>query len=448
VLHFAPLLWIKNTVFMKRALYQNLMDWKINIRRKPLLLQGARQVGKTWLINEFGKNEYGNYVYLNFEQSPNLKSLFTGELSPSKIIDNIGLLLSQKIVAENTLICFDEIQNCPEALTSLKYFQEQARDFHIIAAGSLLGVSLGKTSSFPVGKVNFLTLYPLSFAEYLEATGESLLAEKLLQAENLPDILHDKLIDVLKMYFFLGGMPEVVNDYVQNRDIQAARATQNDILQAYQRDFSKYTDPTQAIRVAEIWQSVPYQLAKENKKFMYNDVKSNARASAYQQSIEWLRNAGLIHVVNHVRAAKLPISGYADYSKFKVYILDTGLLGALLNLSSDIILKPNALFMEYNGAFVENYACLELLKVLGQDLYYWTSEREAEVDFVFQWKNSIYPLEVKSGTNRNTKSLRSYADKFQPTLLMRTSPRNFIKSEEFVNLPLYGLLGIKSLLVN
>ena len=341
--------------------------------------------------------------------------------------------MSQKIVAENTLICFDEIQNCPEALTSLKYFQEQAPDFQIIAAGSLLGVSLGKTSSFPVGKVNFLTLYPLSFAEYLEATGESLLAEKLLQAENLPDILHEKLIDVLKMYFFLGGMPEVVNDYVQNRDIQAARATQNDILQAYQRDFSKYTDPTQAIRVAEIWQSVPYQLAKENKKFMYNDVKSNA---------------GLIHVVNHIRAAKLPISGYADYSKFKVYILDTGLLGALLNLSSDIILKPNALFMEYNGAFVENYACLELLKVLGQDLYYWTSEREAEVDFVFQWENSIYPLEVKSGTNRNTKSLRSYADKFQPTLLMRTSPRNFIKSEEFVNLPLYGLLGIKSLLVN
>ena len=248
------------------------------------------------------------------------------------------------------------------------------------------------------------------------------------------------------MYFFLGGMPEVVSDYTQNQDIQAARAIQNDILQAYQRDFSKYTDPSQAIKVSEIWQSVPYQLAKENKKFMYNDVKNNARSNAYQQSIEWLKNAGLIHVVNNIRAAKLPLSGYADYTKFKIYILDTGLLGAMLNLSSDIILKPNELFMEYNGAFVENYTCLELLKVLGQDLFYWLSEREAEVDFVFQWHNNIYPLEVKSGTNRNTKSLRSYAEKFQPPVLMRSSPRNFIKSEEFVNLPLYGLLGIKSVL--
>ena len=431
---------------MKRALYKNLIDWKSNPRRKPLLLQGARQVGKTWLINEFGKNEYGDYVYLNFEQTPNLKSLFTAELSPKKIIENIGLLLGKKITTDNTLICFDEIQVCPEALTSLKYFQEQAPDCHIIAAGSLLGVSMGKTSSFPVGKVNFLTLYPLSFSEYLDAIGESLLAKKLLELETLPDILHDKLIDILKMYFFLGGMPEVVSDYTQNQDIQAARAIQNDILQAYQRDFSKYTDPSQAIKVSEIWQSVPYQLAKENKKFMYNDVKNNARSNAYQQSIEWLKNAGLIHVVNNIRAAKLPLSGYADYTKFKIYILDTGLLGAMLNLSSDIILKPNELFMEYNGAFVENYTCLELLKVLGQELFYWSSEREAEVDFVFQWQNDIYPLEVKSGTNRNTKSLRSYAEKFQPPVLMRSSPRNFIKSEEFVNLPLYGLLGIKSVL--
>jgi uncharacterized protein len=431
---------------MKRILYQGLMAWKADPRRKPLLLQGARQVGKTWLVNEFGKTAYQNYIYLNFEQTPGLKSIFTKELSPSKIIENLSLTLGKKIIAENTLICFDEIQVCPEALTSLKYFQELAPEFHIIAAGSLLGVSLGKTSSFPVGKVNFITLYPLSFAEYLEATGEGLLAEKLLHAESLPDILHDKLIDHLKMYFFLGGMPEVVNDYIQNRDIAAARVIQNDILQAYQRDFSKYSDPTQAIKVTEIWQSVPYQLAKENKKFMYSDVKSNARSTTYQQSIEWLRNAGLIHVVNNIRAAKLPISGYADHSKFKIYSLDTGLLGALLNLSPEIIIKPTDLFMEYNGAFVENYVCVELLKVLGEDLYYWTSEREAEVDFVFQWQNSIYPLEVKSGTNRNTKSLRNYADKFQPRLLMRTSPRNFTKSEEFINLPLYGLLGIKSIL--
>jgi predicted AAA+ superfamily ATPase len=430
---------------MKRTLYQNLLEWKLSPRRKPLLLQGARQVGKTWLMNEFGKCEYQVYIYLNFEQIPNLKTLFTNELSPQKIIENIGLLLGKKVNHERTLICFDEIQNCQQALTSLKYFQEHAPEYHIIAAGSLLGVSLGKTSSFPVGKVNFLTLYPLSFAEYLDAIGESLFAEKLLLLETLPDVLHEKMLELLKMYFFLGGMPEVVMDYIQNKDIQAARQIQNDILKSYQRDFSKYSDHSQTLKVTEIWQSVPFQLAKENKKFTYSEVKNNARATTYQQSIEWLKNAGLIHLVYQIRTAKLPISGYADYSKFKIYVLDTGLLGAMLNLSSEIILKPNELFLEYNGAFVENYTCLELLKTIEQDLFYWSSEREAEVDFVFQWENHIYPLEVKSGTNKNTKSLRSYADKFQPKLLLRTSPRNFIQSIEFINVPLYGLLGIKSL---
>jgi uncharacterized protein len=431
---------------MKRALYENLIEWKLSQRRKPLLLQGARQVGKTWLINEFGKNEYKHYIYLNFEQTPNLKTLFTNDLSPQKIIENIGLFLGKKVNHENTLICFDEIQNCQEALTSLKYFQEQAPEFHLIAAGSLLGVSLGKMSSFPVGKVNFMTLYPLSFTEYLEAIGEQLLVEKATVLENLPELLHEKMLELLKMYFFLGGMPEVVVDYIQNRDIKAARKIQNDILKAYQRDFSKYSDPSQALKVSEIWQSVPFQLAKENKKFLYNDVKNTARASTYQQSIEWLKNAGLIHVVYQIRAAKLPISGYTDYSKFKLYILDTGLLGAMLNLSSDIILKPNELFSEYNGAFVENYTCLELMKTVEQDLFYWSSEREAEVDFVFQWNNDIYPLEVKSGMNRNTKSLRVYAEKYQPKLLFRTSPRNFVNQEEFINIPLYSLLGIKNIL--
>jgi uncharacterized protein len=431
---------------MKRALYENLVEWKSSQRRKPLLLQGARQVGKTWLINEFGKNEYKHYIYLNFEQTPNLKTLFTNDLSPQKIIENIGLFLGKKVNHENTLICFDEIQNCQEALTSLKYFQEQAPEFHLIAAGSLLGVSLGKTSSFPVGKVNFLTLYPLSFAEYLEAIDEQLLVGKATVLETLPELLHEKMLELLKMYFFLGGMPEVVVDYIQNRDIKAARKIQNDILKAYQRDFSKYSDPSQALKVSEIWQSIPFQLAKENKKFLYNDVKNTARASTYQQSIEWLKNAGLIHVVYQIRAAKLPISGYADYTKFKVYILDTGLLGALLNLSSDIILKPNELFSEYNGAFVENYTCLELLKTIEQDLFYWSSEREAEVDFVFQWNNDIYPLEVKSGMNRNTKSLRVYAEKYQPKLLFRTSPRNFVNQEEFINIPLYSLFGLKNIL--
>jgi uncharacterized protein len=431
---------------MKRTLYEYLLVWKSERRRKPLLLQGARQVGKTWLINEFGKKEYENYVYLNFEQTPALQTLFSQELSPQKIIENIGLWLGKKVVSDSTLICFDEIQNCPAALTSLKYFQETAPEFHIIAAGSLLGVSLGKMSSFPVGKVNFLTLYPLSFAEYLMAIGEDLLVEKLQILESLPEILHEKLLELLKMYLFLGGMPEVVAEYTQNKDIREARKIQNDILKSYQNDFSKYSDASQTLKIAEIWQSIPFQLAKENKKFIYHDVNSNARANTYQQGIEWLKNAGLIHIVYQIRAAKLPISGYADYSKFKIYVLDMGLLGAMLNLSSDIILKPNELFLEYNGAFIENYTCLELLKTLEKDTFYWSSEREAEVDFVFQWENDIYPLEVKSGLNRNTKSLRTYSEKYQPKLLLRASPRNFVRSEEFINVPLYGLMGIKGLL--
>ena len=276
--------------------------------------------------------------------------------------------------------------------------------------------------------------------------GENLLVEKLSILDFLPDVLHEKMLVFLKMYLFLGGMPEVVVDYNHNKDISAARQIQKDILNAYQRDFSKYSDPTQAIKVSEVWQSVPFQLAKENKKFIYNDVKNNARAINYQQSIKWLKNAGLIHVVNQLRTAKLPILGYVDFSKFKIYILDTGLLGALLNLSPEIILQPNELFVEYNGAFVENYTCLELLKLFEQDIFYWSSEREAEVDFVFQYQNDIYPLEVKSGMNRNTKSLRSYADKFQPKLLLRASPRNFIRSNEFINIPLYGLMGLRSVL--
>jgi uncharacterized protein len=375
-----------------------------------------------------------------------LSTIFANGLIPEKIVENISLLFGRKITSENTLIFFDEIQASPQGLTSLKYFYEDTPEYHIVAAGSLLGVSMATTSSFPVGKVNFLTLYPLSFAEYLQATGNELLAEKLQTPENLPEILHKKANELMKMYFFVGGMPEVVANYIKNKDIKAVRKLQKDILGAYQNDFSKYTDPGQAIKVAEIWDSVPYQLAKENKKFKYNDVKHKARASHYEQGIEWLKKAGLVHVVSQIRAAKLPISGYADHSKFKIYMLDTGLLGAMLNLSSAIILQPDQLFLEYNGAFVENYACLEMIKVQENELYYWASEGDAEVDFVFQYENDIYPLEVKSSTNRNTKSLKSYTDKYEPKLQLRASPRNYVRVGDFINLPLYGLLGLKSIL--
>ena len=427
---------------MNRELYNSLLSWKKSKNRKPLLLQGARQVGKTYLINQFGKNEYQNFISLNFEENPGLTTLFEKELSPKVIIENIGLYLGHKISSDNTLLFFDEIQAAPKVLTSLKYFYEQAEEFHIIAAGSLLGVSVGKQTPFPVGKVNFLRLYPLTFLEYLNAFDEGLIADKLINItsiEQFPDAIHDKLLKHLKIYMFLGGMPEVLQDYYKNRDISASRQIQNDILEAYSKDFSKYSDKTQAIKTSEVWNSIPNQLAKENKKFKYSDVKKRTRASTYQQTIEWLKSAGLINIAYQISVPKLPLSGYMDITKFKVYLLDTGLLGAMLNLAPEIIIDPNNLFREYNGAFTENFVATQLVSKSIENLYYWTSRSEAEVDFIIQKENEILPIEVKSGFGKNIKSLRSYADKYNPKRLYRLSPRNFDKSDNFINVPLYAV---------
>ena len=434
---------------MKRALYKNLLSWKNSDKRKPLLLQGARQVGKTWLINEFGKSEYTDYIYLNFEENPDLGRLFVGNKTPAKLIENMSLVVGRKIHAEDTLIFFDEIQIAPEALTSLKYFYEQAPEYHIIAAGSLLGVSVGKQSSFPVGKINFMTLYSMTFIEYLVAAGEKLLAEKLTsmdKPETLPEPVHNKLLEHLKIYLFLGGMPEVVQDYLNHRDIESVRQIQKEILEAYQRDFSKYAGADQAIKTSELWNSIPRQLAKENKKFKYSDVRKHSRSTTFEQTIEWLKKAGLITIVSNINTPKLPLSGYADYSKFKLFMHDTGLLAAMLNLSSRIIVQPSAIFSEYNGAFIENYVSQQLIAEGNRDLFYWTSKSEAEVDFILQIHDDVFPLEVKSGSSRNLKSLRSYAEKYHPKRIYRTSTRNFIQSGDFINIPLYAcfLAGIST----
>jgi predicted AAA+ superfamily ATPase len=427
---------------MRRKIYNQLLEWKKAAIRKPLLLQGARQVGKTFLINEFGKNEYQQFIYLNFEQSRGLKTLFTGSLNPDAIIHNIGLFIGKKISIHDTLIFFDEIQEVPEAITSLKYFYEQRPEYHIIAAGSLLGVSVGKQGSFPVGKVNFMNLYPMTFFEYLQGFDEELLVESLLSIRDtkpLAEPIHEKLLSHLKMYLFLGGMPEVLQNYKDNRDIAWARKIQDDILQAYKRDFSKYTDKIQSIRTSELWNSIPYQLAKENKKFKYSDVKKKARASTFEQTIEWLKNAGLINLSYNISVPKLPLAGYTDYTKFKVYLMDTGLLGAMLKLTSDIIIKPTELFSEYNGAFIENFIASELSVLNSNELYYWTSKSDAEVDFILQVNNHIIPIEVKSGLKRDIKSLRSYQEKYHPAVICRLSPRNFNQDNEFINAPLYAV---------
>jgi len=434
---------------MKRKLYKKLSAWKNEHNRKPLLLQGARQVGKTYMVEEFGNKEYKHFFKFNFEQNPSLGELFQNDLKPETIINNLSLYLGEKITSNNTLIFFDEIQAVPQVLTSLKYFNEEAREYHIIAAGSLLGVSVAKESSFPVGKVNFMRLYPMSFGEYLIAFKEELLWEKLKSMDfnqSLPEIIHQKLLTHLKMYLYLGGMPEVVQNYFDNRDIAFARKVQDEILEAYSRDFSKYSNSLQAIKTSEFWQSIPRQLAKENKKFKYSEARKNARASTFEQTIQWLSKAGLINVAYNITVPKLPLTGYADLTKFKVYMLDSGLLGAMLNISSDIIVKSNKLFSEYNGAFIENFVACELVTSSIKNLFYWTSKSDAEVDFILQKDNDIAPLEVKSGLNRNIKSLRSYADKYQPKQIYRASPRNFIKNGDFINIPLYAsfLMGEES----
>lgn len=435
---------------MKRSAYNKLLKWKNNNKRKPMVLQGARQVGKTYLVNMFGGAEYENYIYLNFEQDSNLHTLFGTNLKPEVIIDNISLYIGKKLVPANTLLFFDEIQIAPSVLTSLKYFQEQAPQYHIIAAGSLLGISVGKQTSFPVGKVNFLTLYPMSFSEYLSAIGENLLVnmlESIVDPVPLADAVHDKLLGHLKMYLYLGGMPEVIQDYIDNKDITSVRLVQNDILQAYKRDFSKYSEKGQAIKTSEFWNSIPKQLAKENKKFKYGDVRQNARASMFEQTVEWLRKAGLINIANNISTPKLPLSAYADSAKFKVYLHDVGLLAAMLNISSGLIVSPDDIFAKFNGAFIENFIAQELCYYGYEQLYYWTSRSDAEVDFVLERANQIFPVEVKSGMSRNKKSLRSYADKYRPTAIFRISPRNLTQSEDFINIPLYATNLLSKLFV-
>jgi len=433
---------------MQREAYSKLINWKNTPHKKPLLMQGARQVGKTHLVKEFGKNEFEELYYFNFEKDAGLSSLFESSLDPENIITSLSLYIGKKIDSKNSLIFFDEIQVAPRALTSLKYFQENAPQFSIIAAGSLLGVSVGKETSFPVGKVDFLSLYPLSFNEYLLAAGEELFADMIKErkiTEAFPEAIHKKMTDHLKLYLYLGGMPEVVSDYLQTKDIEHVRELQKNILQAYENDFSKYADKNQAIKNSELWGSIPKQLAKENKKFKYKEIKKNARSNMYELAIEWLRKAGLIIIVKNIETPKIPLSSYVNEAKFKVYMHDVGLLAAKLKITPDQIVSPDALYKGFNGAFIENFVAQELIADGTEELYYWTSRSDAEVDFLLDNENMIIPVEVKSGTSLAMKSLQSYAAKYNPDRILRVSPRNFIQSDKFINIPLYAIKAFRNI---
>ncbi|MCK4608490.1 MAG: ATP-binding protein [Gammaproteobacteria bacterium] len=430
---------------MKRDIYKNLLNWKSAAVRKPLVLNGARQVGKTYILKDFGNREYESVIYLNFEEDPELAQFFSRSLKPASILENLSLYLKQTIKPQATLIIFDEIQECSEALNSLKYFNEQANEMHIIAAGSLLGIKLAHDKGFPVGQVDFLDLYPLTFFEFLDAVDEIELRKYLERIKALDPIaepIHQKLIDYLKLYMFIGGMPEAVQNYLSKRDLLGIRKIHQAILRAYLLDFAKHAPAQQVMKITEIWDSIPYQLAKENKKFIFSAISGSARAHSYETAIQWLVDAGLIYKVYNSRVPKIPLSGYCDKKAFKVFLLDVGLLGAMNRMEPDVIVSENKLFTEYKGAFTENLAVQELMPQF-EELYYWSSSGIAEVDFILQHEGNILPLEVKAWISKRKKSLLVYEEKYHPPVLLRSSLMNLKHDGAVYNYPLY-LLGMLS----
>lgn len=434
---------------MDRKIFSQLQAWKESPTRKPLIVLGARQVGKTTLLKQFGALQYEQSIYLNFEENPQLHGLFEGKIKPEVLIQALSIEMNTPITPGNTLLIFDEIQECPAALNSLKYFQETANEYPIAAAGSLLGVKLKNTQGFPVGKVDFMHLYPLHFLEFLEALGEIALKNYLedpsMKIEPLPSLLHEKFLEYFKLYLFVGGMPAAVVEYVQTKDLNRVRTVQQGILTAYQLDFAKHAPPTMIMKINQVWGSIASQLAKENKKFIYSVIRKGARAKEFEAALQWLTEAGLIHKIYQISAPKVPLKAYAYPDFFKVYLLDVGLLGAMTNLSAKTILHGSDIFQEFRGALVENYVAEELVHTQ-EALYYWVSEGEAELDFVINHQDTVIPLEVKSGGSSKKKSLQTYAQKYGPVLSVRGSPMNLRHDGALLNCPLYLVGNLATLL--
>lgn len=425
---------------MERKLIQKLLEWKVAEGRKPLIIRGARQVGKTWLMREFGSRHFSDLVYINFETNRTAKLLFEQGLDLARIIQGLEIQHGKSIDAKNCLLIFDEIQECPDALTSLKYFQELLPDYFIIAAGSLLGVALHQQTSFPVGKVEFLDLYPLSFSEFLEAIGEKPLAGLLSNLDwSLISPFREKLIYHLRTYYFIGGMPEAVKTYAEKKDFLEVRVIQKRILEAYEQDFSKHA-PTEVVpRIRMIWNSIPAQLAKENKKFIFGQLRHGARAKDFELAMEWLRDCGLIQKISRVSKPGLPLKAYEDFSAYKVYLLDVGILGAMVDLDARSILEGNRLFTEFKGSLTEQFVMQELITA-GNTLYYWSAEKGvAELDFILQHQDRVVPLEVKAEENLKAKSLKVVSENYPETIPVRTSMSDFRKESWMTNFPLYAI---------
>ena len=427
---------------MKRFAISQLTAWKNLANRKPLVIRGARQVGKTWLMKEFGKTEFKNFVYINFDSNPDMANLFEGSLQISRLIAGLQIYSGQKITTD-TLLIFDEIQEVPRALSSLKYFCEEAPEYAVISAGSLLGVAMHKGTSFPVGKVDFLDLFPLSFTEFLNVTGNENLVDLLESGDwQLITSFKNKYIELLRYYYFIGGMPEAVQTFIDENDFNAVRRVQQNILTACEQDFSKHAPVEKVPRIRMVWQSIPSQLAKENRRFVYGALRKGARAKDFELAIQWLKDCGLIQQVIRLSKPSLPLPAYADEG-FKMFLSDVGLLGAMSGLDATTLLHGNAFFNEFKGALTEQYVAQELRCGLNLVPCYWSAEHAtAEVDFVFQYKSGIYPVEVKAEENLKAKSLKVYSDKYTPAISIRTSMSDYRNEEWLLNLPLYGISQI------
>ena len=413
---------------MYRKIMEKLIEWKNDKDRKPLILRGARQVGKTYIIKQFGEENYEGVAYFNFDHDTELYNMFENTKDPLRILEQLSFVYGKAIIPEKTLIIFDEIQECPNALNSLKYFEEEAKEYHIISAGSLLGIRLSHTS-FPVGKVNFLDMYPMTFTEFLEADGCKNLVDymnSIKSIEKIPDIFFDKLSEKLKAYFIIGGMPEVVNSWVTNKDMEKVNKIQDDILKSYESDFSKHTSNIEANRISIIWNSIPSQISKENKKFLYQVAKDGARAREYEGAVNWLKDANVVNKIYNVTKPSMPLISYNDLSSFKMYLNDVGLLRRKTDLDSKVVVEGNKLFQEFKGALTENYV-LQTLIAIGLNPYYYTFDNRYEIDFIIQYKNEIIPIEVKSGESINNTSLKVYNEINKPKVRIRFSMKNLNK---------------------
>lgn len=422
-----------------RNVLRQLIEWKDNLGRKPLILQGARQVGKTWLLKRFGKDYFKSVAYFNFDQQTELKQFFETTKDPKRILQNLALVHGKAILPQTTLVIFDEIQECNDALNALKYFNEDTPEYAIACAGSLLGVAMSRGASFPVGKVEFIQIHPVTFAEFLAVADCNLSGylESIEKIEAIPDIFFNPLTDKLKMYYISGGMPESIVALLENRDVELTQKALQNILNAYTLDFSKHIENRDIPKINYIWSSLPSQLARENKKFLYQTIKPGARAREYEDALLWLINAGLVHRVYCSSRPSLPLSAYDDLSAFKIYLHDVGLLRRLSQLDPVAIAEGNRLLTEFKGALTENFVLESLVQQFEGSPRYWKSESKAEVDFLIQYENMILPIEVKSDENVKSKSLAFYRKEFNPVLSIRYSLRNLKRDERLINIPLF-----------